>query len=426
VLAFENVFVIVDGSNVPTNDCLTIEHLNHLANYKLLNLKEGGQYTASFVGCVEIANYVLISLPYGVKIDYLSSQTFESVRGLILKLIKCIRIFDRHFSGKNEIQTTGKISASFSLLEDYEEFGIIKKYIKSSVTNGKGAINWKKTISKYLPVKSGNSWIYSDVVNRASMHHENHELAILHQWALHHALKHVAYISDEYNYFEDELNSSLSEEDVIDIISRFNSNKDRDIYVLDLIYQLIGQQSTAPLNAIYTRNFNVVWEVVLQEALNHKVELKDKAPKATWNDIGTVCTDLNIKRKYTGASPEVDIIFQDRDELHILDAKYYDIFNNGSRPGLTDLYKQFYYGQAYKSIMNLPVLPHNGLIFPCYMPERSELMIKFSDIEYSVSLKGKSEEITKIPAYVASIEKVLTAFLEKQSIQGEYLIAVSD
>lgn len=426
MLAFEKVFVIVDGTTVSTNDSLTTEHLNQLVSHKLLSAKSGGQYTASFVGCVEVSNSVLISLPYGIKEEYLSSSQFESIRGLIVKIIKCIRIFERHFSGKNEVQTTGKISASFSLLEDYEEFGIIKKHIKSSVTNGKGAINWKKTISKYLPVKSGNSWIYSDVVNRTSMHHENHELALLHQWALHHALKHVAYISDEYNHFEDELNSSLSEEDVIDIIARFNSNKDREIYVLDLISQLIGQQSTAPINAIYTKSFNVIWEVILQDALNHSVQLKDRAPKATWNDIGEICTDLNIKRKYTGASPEVDIIFQDGDELHILDAKYYDIFNNGSRPGLTDLYKQFYYGQAYKSIMDLPLLPHNGLIFPCYMPEQSELMIKFSDIEYSVSLKDKSEVITQIPAYVASIEKVLNAFLEKESIQDEYFLALSN
>jgi hypothetical protein len=419
----EKILVKVDGLAIEPTDNLTDSQINKLLTYKLITKNTNLVYKVSFVGCVEVEGTIIISLPYGVSINQLSNSGFLGLRPFIIKLIKCIRIFERHYVDKNEIVSSGKIAASFSLIEDFEENGFISKFIKENTINGTGSVNWKRTIKKFQPFKIGKSWIYKDVVTRSNTHHENHELILVQKWALSQATKYSLLLSDEHHIIEDVLESHLTQTEVIEIVSRLypKSTKDREVYILDLILQLLDDQSTTQFSAIYTKSFNIIWEESLQQVLEHNHTLKEKAPNVTWNDDTSVNERLGIKNRTIGASPQVDIIFEKNDILYILDAKYYDIINNGNRPGLTDLYKQFYYGQAFKDILSLSDLPENGLIFPCYMPNEKDYLFKFTDVEYVVKLDGSLNKITQIPAYVASIEKTIDAFIAHQSLQEEFL-----
>lgn len=420
---YTDILIKVDGLNIEPVDKLTDSQISQLLNYKLITPNANLIYKVSFVGCVEVEGRVIISLPYGVSINQLSNLNFVGLRQFIRKMIKCIRFFDGHFIGKNEIVSSGKIAASFSLIEDFEENGFIKKFIKENIVNGTGSINWKRTIKSFQPFKVGNSWVYKDMVTRSSTHHENHELILVQKWALKQATKYASLLSDEHQVIEDELEANLTQAEVIEIVTRLypKCTKDRELYTLGLILQLLDEQNTSEFSAIYTRNFNVIWEKALQKVLGHNHILKEKAPRVTWNDDNSINNMLGLKNKTIGSSPEVDIIFEDKETLYILDAKYYDVINNGNRPGLTDLYKQFYYGQAFKTILGLSELPQNGLIFPCYMPNQDDYLIKFTNVEYVVKIDEGVNKITEIPAYVASIEKTIDAFITHHSLQEEFL-----
>jgi len=291
----------------------------------------------------------------------------------------------------------------------------------------KGAINWGKTIKRSTPFKSGNSWIYTDFIRRHNINHDENELTLIHKWSIKQAIDLLSFISDDFPLLTDDFDTQLTIDDVKDIALKLypKITKDREIYIINLILQLINEKSEFDLSAIYTKNFNLIWEKALQKTLGHNEFLKNKIPKVKWNDVITITEALHISPTLNAASPEVDIIFQTESELHILDAKYYDIFNNKSRPGLTDLWKQFYYGQAYKAILEIDEIPHNGFVFPCYMPKSDYFIKKFASVEFFVNLKnGSHNKLTEIPAYVASLQLVLDAFIYSESIQNKYLTEI--
>lgn len=420
--------ITVQGLSIPRNT-LPEEQVQVLIDRNLITIDNDSGYKVLFVGCIEVGKNIIISLPYGFSATQLPTRygEFSNFKPFIIKLIKCIRIFQHHFSAHKEIVSSGKLGASFSLIEDFEENGFITKYIKSNTVNGCGSINWNKTIKSFQPFKVGDSWLYKDVVTRNNIHHDNHELILVHKWALTKAIEYSSLLTDSHESIEAEVECHLTEAEVTEIVTRIypKSTKDRDIYVLDLVLQLLDEQKITEFSAIYTTSFHVIWEVALQAVLDHEPALKEKAPQVTWNDDDIINKRLGINNRIKGTTPEVDIIFENKNRLHILDAKYYDVINNNNRPGLTDLYKQFYYGQMFKNTLAMNELPQNGLVFPCYIPEEEEYLIKFSNIKYDVKLGGNLTKVTEIPAYVASIDQTIDAFITHRSLQESYLQGLS-
>ena len=419
----KKIMIQVDGTNFINNGDFTDQQINQLSQMKLIrkyNKNDLIGFKLAFVGCIELSNLILVSLPYGVTELQIKDCTESQIRPFLVNVIKAIR----QYSNKIDIVTSGKIAASFYLLDDLESNGLLSKYIKSDSKKESGKINWSKTIKHSIPTKIGETWSYTNFFRRGNTKHESHELTIIHKWAINQAYNLISLISDDYKIDPDDYETCLSASEINEIIFRIQPKltKDRDIYVLDMIHQLVCNNDQYNVSAIYTKNFNLIWEQALQNVLKHDIFLKNKVPNVQWQDISTVTDDFNIKAKFKGGVPEVDIIFQANNTLHILDAKYYDLFNGGGRPGLTDLWKQFYYGQAYKAIFDTQSQPFNGFVFPCFMPDSSMFIKKFSSVKFSVnSESGEINNLTEIPAFIASIDSVLDCYLQKKYLQEDYL-----
>ncbi|TLU65297.1 LlaJI family restriction endonuclease [Thalassotalea litorea] len=423
------VNIQVDGCVFRCEDLFAEEQIANLTSNNLLKSAcSDNKYKVktTFVGCIEVGDTLLISLPYGITSKQLNTNYPHQFKSLVVKVIKSIKHFSHHYLGKNEIVQSGKLSAALLILEDYELNGILTKYNKQNFVRDKGKINWNNTLKKSQPYKLSNSWIYKDYYRKTSMKHDNHELTLIHNWAIHESLNLVEFISDEFNYDKDDFESHLTKSEVNEIVFKLypKTTKDRELYVLDLISQLSNEKEQYSISAIYTKNFNLIWEKALQFTLGHDSTLREDIPKVNWNDCKKITEKLEIKPKNEGGAPEVDIIFKNNDQLHVLDAKYYDLFNAGTRPGLTDLWKQFYYGQAYQAIYNLDMLPKNGFIFPYFTLLNENSFRIFSEVLYSVEKEsGASKELTKIPAFVASISDVLEAYLSDKNLIDDYLNA---
>lgn len=422
----KNICIQIDGTAI-THDILTeyqIQKLYELGLIKKIQINNFPVFKLSFVGCIEVDEIILISLPYGVTKLQLEKLPKKSFHNLIKSLIKSIRFFSHHYLNNNEFVLSGKLAASFYLLEDFENNGILTKHIKYNAEKDRGSINWGKTIKKNTPFKSGSSWIYTNFIRRHNINHDENELTLIHKWAVKEAINMLSIISDDFPSIPDDFETQLTNDDVKEIALRLypKITKDREIHVVELILQLVNESSNFELSAIYTKNFNLIWESALQKVLEHSHELKNKIPKVRWNDIAITTKELEMHSLIKGVSPEVDIIFQAGTDLHILDAKYYDLFNTGSRPGLTDMWKQFYYGQAYKVILESEETPKNGFIFPCFILQPEIFIKKFSSVEFFVPISnGDQNKLTEIPAYVASLQIVLDSFIYSQSLQNKYL-----
>ena len=419
----KNIIIQIDGTNFVNNGDFTDQQINQLTQIKLIkkyNHKNVSGFKLAFVGCIELDDLVLISLPYGITRRQIQGCTKSKVRSLLVNVIKSIRKYTNNI----DVVLSGKIAASFYLLDDLENNGLLTKFIKSDSKKDAGSINWAATIKRNNPVKFGKIWAYTDLIRRENTNHETHELTLIHKWAIKQALSLISLISDDYKIDIEDYETHLSENDIKEMLFRLQPKltKDRDIHVLEMVQQLLSESDQFAISAIYTKNFNLIWEQALQTVLKHDQLLKSKIPNVIWNDISEVTQDLEIKEKFEGGSPMVDIIFKANGTLHILDAKYYDLFNKGGRPGLSDLWKQFYYAQAYKAIFETKELPVNGFVFPCFMPDTVVFIKEFSSVNFSVNSElGEKCNLTKIPAFVASINLVLDSYLHGKSLQDEYI-----
>jgi len=418
-----NTLIKVDGSEFEKLATISDDTLNQLISKRLLKKTDDNRFKISFVGYIEINGTVLISVPYGVSTNQLANNRVE-IQHLIKKVIKVIQFFSQHYSGANEFCISGKIAASFKILEDFENYGLITRNKRTNSLRGTGAIDWTKTIRKNTPAKSGKNWIYESLVRRNKKIHESHELTALHRWALCKSLGHIQIVSDEFEHMNDLFTNILSNEEASGIASRQIgiATRDRDLLFLDLVQKLLSNDATETISAIYTSSFNIIWEKALQFVFKHEKKLKKKLPNVIWADDDTSMQQLHIKPRSSSGSPEVDIAFMNNNELYILDAKYYDLFNTGYRPGLTDLWKQFYYEQAYKIATSSNSTPKGGLIFPYFDTGKKLTIKKFSTVQFHVeSANSDKVEMANIPAFVASIDDVLEQFLTGISSQKDYI-----
>ena len=410
--------LFIDGQLVNQHK-LEDDHISIFLNNGLIKPIGDGTYKSNFVGLFCTPTLVVFSLPYGASKETIDSLSFENLRMFLINIVKSIRRFESHYKGDKEIILSGRMEAAIHLLEEYEEYGFLKLYEKKNSSQASGKTNWNRTIKAFTPIKQGNTWVYNSYIKRKNVSHQSHDFIMLQKWALKYALEKTYFVTDEFNVSEEllETNLTLNEAKELFLKLRNSSTKDREIYILELIGSLINEDDKLSSYAIYTKHFKVIWEKALQQTLAHNSNLVNLVPHVDWRDDKAVLNNLNLKVAGSKGKPEVDIIFQENNKLYILDAKYYDLRNR--RPGLTDLYKQLFYGVAFKSLLNLEHLPENGFIFPILSNNNSEVFYKFSIVEYK--LQEADKDLANIPAYFANVNTVLKSFVEYKELRTEYL-----
>lgn len=163
------------------------------------------------------------------------------------------------------------------------------------------------------------------------------------------------------------------------------------------------------LSLFGTKFFYLVWEQIISDAVESNYsEYKSYLPKPTWDDL-----DQRFPQKAFNR-PKPDILMDDGNFLHVIDAKEYDLHT--SRPSLQDLWKQLYYGISLNAKMRGKSIT-NSLFFPSIDVVSEKCIDKFSKI-YPLGF-DEVEEAQVINAYLVDLKQAMNAYLGKENIREE-------
>lgn len=342
---------------------------------KLIEKKGSKTIKFIYVGIITFKDEVIIVLP-----KYFDERAISKIN-CIKKLIKVfkkipkaiIKSYNSELFISNNKEDYSEISICDFIINDFISNGYYLKIDKMSKINSKSnLLDWKETINKIDPIFSNGSVIYDDCYyihfnrNLKDFVTRIHIAVIEYSIAkygdlLQYNLQNIGYNNAKklidrlgnYNIIIRELENELE-----------NVYADRDIKLIKSLlnfFKRFQSNFKIKLELYGTNNFKLIWEYICAYVFNNEYELLySKIDKLVWRGINgkSVTNENNILKP--------DILRRYKNQLLILDAKYYNISLTNTKvegnPGTYDIVKQFAYQLAfehkgYRNIINFLLYP---------------------------------------------------------------------
>lgn len=379
------------------------------------DLLQGGQviatldpnhhYKFTYVGLVVVGDLALKCYP-----KYLTKDV-----GLGEKLGQVLRVLEKHARDKQDIPVfqeaegvaaVNSLGVMLFLLRDYFEHGLYSQSHDTWESNGRGQIDWDRTINESFAILDRGRPVYMNLVTRRRADDEFNFFRRLHlsclvqiSAALNDAdllgllgMSHLDLCSDPVD--------SLGGTDYLlyriqgELTQQFETRKQA---VLKALHAYLSRDTwlgeEGDFSAFGTNSFNVVWESVcssvlgnqrkdpmaslslpcpLSENYNPEMSLDSVIEKPLWTGIDRTG---NAFGKLASKSLEPDFVSVidsgGRYDLVILDAKYYTITlmkdkKLSGQPGIADITKQYLYEVAFKEFADAHGISSvkNGFLMP--------------------------------------------------------------
>ncbi|MBL0847224.1 LlaJI family restriction endonuclease [Mammaliicoccus fleurettii] len=288
------------------------------------------------------------------------------------------------------------------ILKDYFQNGIYYEQNKKQEMNGKGKINWAKTIKQTLPYINDSKLLYLDVITNKNQTNSN-IISIIHNNVIFECIEEFGWLFD-INIKLVKMDIPISSDHQITILK----SKLREVfstYEITLLQNMIkyleskNSQSDDVHFNLLTPYYYYVWEEMLRSAMEHNEKLQNFVPKPYW--------EINNKKKYSKQIP--DILLERNNNLIIMDAKYYSIRTNNVQkfPGWESIVKQMYYSMSlshlYNDIQNIFLMPE------MLINENKKYIGK-------TAVEGKESQFGYVYAYSLDINLVLKSYLREDNL----------
>lgn len=288
------------------------------------------------------------------------------------------------------------------ILKDYFQNGIYNEQNKKQEMNGKGKINWAKTIKQTLPFINDSKLLYLDVITNKNQTNSN-IISIIHNNVVFECAEEFGWLFD-INIKLVKMDIPISSDHQITILK----SKLREVfstYEITLLQNMIkyleskNSQSDGVHFNLLTPYYYYVWEEMLRNAMEHNEKLQNFVPKPYW--------EINNKKKYSKQIP--DILLERNNNLIIMDAKYYSITTNNVQkfPGWESIVKQMYYSMSlshlYNDIQNIFLMPE------MLINENKKYIGK-------TAVEGKESQFGYVYAYSLDINLVLKSYLREDNL----------
>lgn len=329
----------------------------------------------------------------------LGKKVFQS----LLKYKNSIRLSEEEteWLGKdnNDIESIDNIEW---LLNEFFNHGLYKEEYKKVENNGKGRIDWARTIKLKLPVIDDSDFLYLDLVTNKNQINTNSIITAIHNNIIMECSKEYGWLFDKkINIDKADLPLTI-EQQIILLKKKLRETFSKyQILLLQkmIIYLEKCVNDKTEINLI-TPYYYYVWEEMIKKTLNHNMDLQSLVPRPYWYIDGT--------KKFTRQIP--DVLLERNNNLIILDAKYYSIISNNINklPGWESIVKQMYYNLSvnnnYSNIQNIFIMP--------------EFINK--DYRYigKTAVDGKEDTFGYVYAFSMNLEKVLKAYLNEKDLNN--------
>ena len=368
-----------------------------------------------FVGICCEKNSFDLYVPYGFYYDR-NKENFSDIRGQILDILLPIEITKREnpslFSSAGDEDNCLLFDAYKKLIDDYLVNGRFFESIKVISHLGNGKINWKKT-------RQGKKIFEEDRVvfeNRlySSNRKEENLISSLQLYCLRKAKESIGVLYEDFFVPSSSIKEDEIDRDIL-ILKRILSQtyNDRKKKIIDWILIILDSNSgyrAHNQSEFGTRCYEVVWEERLRKIYGNTSE-KDYFPQGHYylkND--SKAKDISYLRP--------DIIHEEKEEIYILDAKYYSYGCSKDRnythlPATESLSKQMNYARYALKRMGkdskvLKVI-YNAFVLPLSRDEESQTGLEYFGYGSVDGYQG--ETYTQIYLFGIQTNKLISCYL---------------
>ena len=335
-------------------------------------ISDSGINKVSFCGLIMADGCINVFLPRASDYQHLSEKEQISIAATT------IRAVEKYGKEKNtRVDFKDELDGSFGLshlslirklLDDFRLYGIYsrRKVIKKINSSRP---DWKRTIAKSSFFQGvGGAPIYLDIHSTQKRYFTDNEVSSIHakviglldkdfSWII---SGRVGLIAPELNDYPSPVSNAHHQ---IYILKKelHQTYAERDIKLLKDLINYLENYSGRQLSNFTAgvRDFHFVWEHMLRQVLENKVELNNQLPAPAYIDIEGKVITANQR------SMRTDIILEDVSTsiVAVVDAKYYAATSPENAPSWPDLVKQFFYAKALKLIRPQSSV-RNYFIFP--------------------------------------------------------------
>ena len=419
-------------------------------NTSLVPPSKTKMFKLNFVGVILVESVAIYCAPKYMQSD-VSLQDMRNV-------MRALRHYefdseDLDISIELEANVYNHISTILSLLFDYEEHGLYLTSEKRYEMNGRGSIDWNRTISHHLPVVFDGIPIYLDYEARESIDDASDYITRLHQAVLTCCSLELenAGLLDIFGLSPICLSEKPFEDfgDIEYVLQKISQRMSGEFVtwrmgVLKLLYSYIDN-SLNPLNNIQlvyygTCSFYSVWEksckVAFSDMLKKRLEdlpislsknwtkrsqstLLDVIPSPKWRLSSLNGEELQCDSVGT-LIPDIVVVSEDSKglkEFSIYDAKYYNpVFNKrlSNVPGVESIAKQFLYQSAYRDFIldNHFDVVKNAFLFPTSENSFSRI----GDVTFEIIETGGPPFSSAVDIIFAPADLILSCYISQKSL----------
>ena len=318
-----------------------------------------------FVGVKISNNNITVYFPLGFSIPSLDTE----IRTEILNLLQVLKRFSKHEKGTKQQDNRSNaedaifpLTAYMDVIYDFIKCGYYIERERVYQVNGKGTIDWKKTIHTQRPLIHDDEAFYTSFVVRKSSPDSNRLITLIHQYCVYDSFAKLGWIFTDFMPEKPiiEFNRNLFATVVRDKLNNTNNDSKKKLFnaMLHIIYSL-DANSDAQNFTYGTDSFEYIWERLIDNVFGIKNKM-DYFPKTQWRNL-----------KSGGAkdmSPlEPDTLMEYQGRFYVLDAKYYKYGITGINshlPGSASINKQITYGEYVEKKRGQRYNTYNAFIMP--------------------------------------------------------------
>jgi hypothetical protein len=366
--------------------------------------KQGQKVRFKVVGIIIAENLVFSILPKGSQVTESLPEMIQKTRIVIKTLLKYNRSsYDGDIFNSGITTNIEPLQTIYWLIQDYLQYGIVQFQNHKKEINGRGKINWPKTIKETTPYIVNSRPYYLDLITHRTDSAYQNEVSLIHEYVIHKISEMYGWLFQFKADFQP-ARFSFKLSQMIYIIKRAirETYVDREIELFKRLLQYLENKTDNEINNLSfyaTPSFNVVWEKICGEIFNNDQEIHELMPNPYWS----------VNNRIFRTSQRADILFKENEKHFVLDAKYYSV-NRGldKLPGWGDIVKQLYYSRSIQNAVEDCTKIYNAFIFPASVQE-------YFEYHGFASVEGMEDELLfgKVLSYVLDVEFAMKQYISR-------------
>ena len=378
----------------------------------------------SFVGIKIMDGEATLFVPAAFRVEN-NTKVLRKELLLFLKSISIAKSYERYKisdSKESYKENVWPIESFLWLIQDYLQNGVFYNREKQYVSDGKGKIDWKRTLHN-VPIMSEGNVIYDKLIC-SRMTPTNDLISQVYKICVYQSQINIGWLFG-YDFTIDVQQIRSINEMIYAVTKEMKQTYDdvkkiRFIHMLNVLRNISGENALSTYSTYGIENYYYVFEAMVDKIFKGipSYEKKKYNPVGFWK--------INGQNEVESSNLRPDTIHKRNNEIFIIDAKMYQYGITkeiGDLPTTTSMQKQITYGDYVKKVSEEGVQIRNAFVLP-YDKTSDKFMhddniVKFND--NNLAYIGEAYVSWRNEEVVEEFDYVYTFLIDFNYLLNSYL-----